>query len=172
MKRIALALIPAALALVFAAVSIPGPGLAAERVAQFEKWEVVTFEEDGATGCYIMARPAKEEGNYTERGPVAAFVTHRPTAGEIGVVSIAAGYAYDPASTPRIEIGGESFNLFAQGENAWAHDNDDPKIVAAMKAGNSMVVVGVSERGTETRDTYSLIGFTRASAAAAEACGL
>jgi hypothetical protein len=156
----------------FAAVSVPGPGLAAERVAQFENWEVVTFEEDGATGCYIMARPDKEQGNYTERGPVAAFVTHRPAAGEIGVVSIAAGYAYDPASTPRIEIGGESFGLFAQGENAWAHDNDDPKIVAAMKAGNNMVVVGVSARGTETRDTYSLIGFTRATVAAAEACGL
>ncbi|MEX2298192.1 MAG: invasion associated locus B family protein [Dongiaceae bacterium] len=168
MKRIALALIPAALALMFAA----APGLAAERVAQFEKWEVVTFEEDGATGCYIMARPDKEEGSYTERGPVAAFVTHRPTAGEIGVVSIAAGYAYDPASTPRIEIGGESFNLFAQGEYAWAHDDDDPGIVAAMKAGNDMIVVGVSARGTETRDTYSLIGFTRATEAAAEACGL
>jgi hypothetical protein len=172
MKRIALALIPAALALIFATVSIPGAGHAAERVAQFEKWEVVTFEEGGATGCYIMARPDKEEGNYTDRGPVAAFVTHRPAAGEIGVVSIAVGYAFDPVSTPRIEIGGQSFNLFAQGENAWAHDEDDPKIVAAMKAGNDMVVVGVSARGTETRDTYSLIGFTRATEAAAEACGL
>ncbi|MEX0809448.1 MAG: invasion associated locus B family protein [Dongiaceae bacterium] len=168
MKRIASVLISAALAVTLGA----SAGLAAERVAQFEKWEVVTFEEDGATGCYIMARPYKEEGSYTERGPAAAFVTHRPSLGEVGVVSIAAGYAYDPASAPRIEIGGESFNLFAQGQNAWAHDDDDPQIVAAMKAGNDMVVVGVSEHGTETRDTYSLSGFTRATVAAAEACGL
>jgi len=35
-----------------------------------------------------------------------------------------------------------------------------------------MVVVGVSARGTETRDTFSLIGFTRAYEAAAAACGL
>jgi hypothetical protein len=172
MKRIALApllaLIPGALALLL----LSPPGLAAERIAQFERWEVVTFEEDGATGCYIMSRPEKEEGNYTERGPVAAFVTHRPARNEIGVVSIAAGYAYDASKAPRVEIGGESFNLFAEGENAWAHDNDDPRIVDAMKRGNNMIVIGVSERGTETRDTYSLIGFTRASQAAAEACGL
>ena len=39
---------------------------------------------------------------------------------------------------------------------------DDSIIINAMKAGKSMKVVGYSQRGTETIDTYSLIGFTKA----------
>jgi hypothetical protein len=167
LRHIALALVAALLA-AFAAL----PAVAAERIGQFEKWEVVTFEEDGATGCYIMSRPEKEEGNYTERDPAAVFVTHRPAQGAIGVVSIAAGYPYDNSKPVRVEIAGEVFGLFSQGGTAWARNEDDPKIVAAMKRGNDMVVYGISARGTETRDTYSLIGFTKAYEAATSACGL
>jgi hypothetical protein len=161
-----------ALTLFAALASAPALAAAAERVGQFEKWEVVTFQEDGATGCYVMSRPEKEEGNYTDRDPAAVFVTHRPAQGAIGVVSVAAGYPYDTAKPVRVEIGGEVFGLFAQGESAWARDEDDPKLVAAMKRGSNMVVYGVSARGTETRDTYSLIGFTAAYDAATSACGL
>ena len=152
--------------------AIPQFAEAAERIGQFEKWEVVTFAEDGATGCYVMSRPEKEEGNYTQRDPVAIFVTHRPAQGAVGVVSISAGYPYDETKPVRIEIGGTSFTLFARGDTAWADDSDDPKLVAAMKGGTKMVVYGTSARGTETRDSYSLIGFTRAYDAASQACGL
>ena len=40
-----------------------------------------------------------------------------------------------------------------------------------MQAAARMTVEGTSERGTLTRDEYSLLGFTAALAAAAEACG-
>ncbi len=119
-----------------------------------------------------MSRPEKEEGNYTQRDPVAVFVTHRPAQGAVGVVSITAGYPYDETKPVRVEIGGEAFAMFSRGDTAWARDEDDPKIVAAMKRGSNMIVYGVSARGTETRDTYSLIGFTRAYDAATGACGL
>ena len=35
-------------------------------------------------------------------------------------------------------------------------------IIDAMKAGKEMNVVGYSQRGTETTDSYTLIGFTKA----------
>lgn len=168
LRQFAFALIPVLMAAFVAAPSAD----ASERIDTFEKWEVVTFEEAGATGCYVMSRPEKEEGNYTERDPVAVFVTHRPAAGTVGVVSISAGYPYDETKPVRVEIAGEVFGLFSRGDTAWARNEDDPKIVAAMKRGSKMVVYGVSARGTETRDTYSLIGFTKAYDAATGACGL
>ncbi len=161
-----------ALAFVAATAAAPMPASAAERIGTFEKWEVVTFEEGGATGCYVMSRPEKEEGNYTQRDPAAVFVTHRPAQGAVGVVSISAGYPYDETKPVLVEIGGTTFHLFARGDTAWADDADDPKLVAAMKNGNDMIVRGTSARGTDTRDTYSLIGFTRAYDAATSACGL
>lgn len=161
-----------AFALVAAVASTPLTASAAERVGTFEKWEVVTFSEGDAKGCYVMSRPDKEEGNYTERDPAAVFVTHRPAQNAVGVVSISAGYPFDENKPVMVEIGSTTFNLFARGDTAWAQDADDPKLVAAMKNGNDMVVLGTSTRGTETRDTYSLIGFTKAYEAATSACGL
>ena len=39
-----------------------------------------------------------------------------------------------------------------------------------MKAGAKMVVEGQSARGTATRDTYSLMGFTKAHSVIAREC--
>jgi invasion protein IalB len=53
--------------------------------------------------------------------------------------------------------------MFTQGEWAWpANPADDAKIVAAMKRGANATLVGVSSRGTQTKDTFSLTGFTAA----------
>ena len=58
-------------------------------------------------------------------------------------------------------------------ETAWAPDTtSDQRMVAAMKAGSVMVVQGTSARGTLTKDTYSLKGFTKAHSTISEACGI
>ena len=45
-------------------------------------------------------------------------------------------------------------------------------MVKAMRAAKEMEVRGVSKRGTNTRDTYSLFGFTAAHKAIGEACDI
>ena len=47
---------------------------------------------------------------------------------------------------------------------------DEQKVVAAMKAGSTMVVQGRSTRGTLTTDEYSLNGITKALEAVTKAC--
>ena len=47
---------------------------------------------------------------------------------------------------------------------------DDRTVIDAMKAGKKMTVVGFSSRGTETTDTYSLIGFTNSFKNLSESC--
>ena len=47
---------------------------------------------------------------------------------------------------------------------------DDRIIIDAMKAGKQMIIVGYSSRGTQTTDTYSLIGFTKAITKLNESC--
>ena len=48
--------------------------------------------------------------------------------------------------------------------------DEDKKIVAAMKRGDRMIVDGQSSRGTATKDTYSLKGFTTAYNAISAKC--
>ncbi|WP_246200958.1 invasion associated locus B family protein [Azospirillum brasilense] len=71
--------------------------------------------------------------------------------------------------------GGKSFKLFTDGETAWARDADtDKAVTAAMRdaKGKSMVVKGVSARGTKTTDTYGTDGFAQAYDAINQACGV
>ena len=59
----------------------------------------------------------------------------------------------------------------AEGEFAWAKDPvADKEIVAAMKIGVTAVITGISKRGTQTKDTISLIGFTAALEDAEKRC--
>ena len=59
--------------------------------------------------------------------------------------------------------GGTTFTLFTEGEWAWpASAEEDTRIVDALKNGSEAVLTGQSGRGTVTRDTFSLLGFTSA----------
>jgi invasion protein IalB len=141
-------------------------------IGSYGDWQALTFEEDGKSGCYVIAEPTRKEGNYTSRDQVYALVTHRPADDKLNVFTIIAGYTYQSDSTATLEIGNEKFSLSTKDNTAWASDEDDPRIVEALKKGTGMVVRGVSSRGNETIDTYSLIGFTKAYNAIGEACKL
>ncbi|MBB4267175.1 invasion associated locus B family protein [Roseospira visakhapatnamensis] len=141
-------------------------------IEKFKDWTAYTYEEQGSTVCYMASQPTKEEGNYSVRGDVYAIVSHRPKEGATNVVSFMAGYPFKDKSEVTVTIDGNtSFTLFTHEENAWAYDEDDARLVAAMRAGGRMVVKGTSTRGTLTTDTYSLMGFTNAHGAISKACG-
>jgi hypothetical protein len=141
-------------------------------IGSYGGWQALTFEEDGKSGCYVIAEPTRKEGNYTSRDDVYALVTHRPDDDKLNVFTLIAGYTYQPDSTVTLEIGDQTFSLSTKDDTAWASDEDDPRIVEALKKGTGMIVRGVSSRGTETTDTYSLTGFTKAYNAIGEACKL
>jgi hypothetical protein len=108
------------------------------------------------------------------RGPVHALVTHRPALGSRDVVSLIAGYPLKPDADVVVTIDRkQKFALFADKETAWAlDDKTDRALVQAMVRGSTMVVEGVSSRGTKTKDTYSLTGFGKMYQAIGKACGV
>ena len=70
-----------------------------------------------------------------------------------------------------VNIGGQEFEMFTEGEWAWpASTSDDAKIIAAMKRGSNAVLTARSGRGTVTKDTFSLLGFTAALDEAEKRC--
>ena len=139
-------------------------------LGEFKDWTAYFYKEGKNTVCYMASTPKKDEGNYKTRGDIYAIVTHRPADKSYNVVNFVAGYPYKKGQ--KVVIGTTSFNnLFTSGDNAWAPDNaTDKKLVDAMKRGERMIVEGVSARGTKTKDTYSLAGFSGAYKAISEKC--
>ena len=154
-----------------AALGAPRAAGAEDKVlGQFQDWTAHTYVQDGAKTCSMYSRPKKEEGDYSKRGSVWGFVTHRPADDRVGEVSFAMGYPTKKGSTVKVTIGEGTFRLFTDGEGAFARPEDDPKLIRMMRAGLTMVVQGTSSRGTLTTDTYSLRGFTNAHEAINRAC--
>jgi hypothetical protein len=147
------------------------------RVAQKTKWSV--FVEDNPTECWSVSAP--EETAITDSGgrPVAAsrtqilmMVFYRPSEGAKGQVAFTGGYPFASGSTVNVNISGNEFEMFTEGEWAWpASPSDDAKMVTAMKRGADAIVTGRSSRGKTTKDTFSLSGFTAAVEDAAKRCG-
>ena len=134
-------------------------------------WGAFKVKEDDGSACYIAAQPADTEPKNVNRGDIWVLVTHRPYRKVHNEVSIYIGYPFKDDSDVTVDIDGKSFKLFTDGETAWAQDADaDSALVTAMRAGNKMVIRGLSSRGTKTTDTYSLKGFTRAHEAINKAC--
>ena len=137
----------------------------------FRDWSARSYAEGGATVCNMFSRPTKDEGDYTQRGEILAFITHRPAARSWNVVAFDMGYPAREGDTVTVEIGDARFQLFTRGDLAFSYPEDDANLVTAMRRGSSMIVRGTSARGTATTDTYSLSGFTAAHNAINQACG-
>lgn len=155
-----------------------GPGAAQEqsdnRVGANTDWSV--FVDGDPKECWVVSQP-KETVNTRDgrvvavrRGDILMFVTWRPSAGVNGEVAFTGGYPFAEGSTVSLDIGGTRFEMPVDGEWAYPAPADDAAIVAAMKAGAEAVAVARSSRGTQTTDTFSLIGFTASVEDAAARC--
>lgn len=151
------------------------PGLAqvsTNRVAANTDWSV--FVEGNPQECWGVSAP-KETVNTRDgkavqvrRGDILLFITYRP--GAKPEVSFTGGYPFAPGSTVGLDVTGTKFELFVDGEWAWAGPEQDDAIIAALKAGATAILTARSAKGTQTKDTFGLNGFSAAVDEAAKRC--
>jgi hypothetical protein len=145
--------------------------VAAKQIGTFEDWSAHAEGKGNARTCWIHSKPVKDEGKYSKRGRIDVFVSHIPRENIFNQVQFTAGYTFKKGSLTEVAIGNKKFELFTNGDTAWATDSkDDKAIVSAMRGGAKMIVIGRSSRGTLTKDTYSLTGITAAYKAIGKAC--
>ncbi|QRZ13354.1 hypothetical protein JWJ88_01440 [Paracoccus methylovorus] len=134
------------------------------------------FSANSPKECWAVSAPkstqnldANGKPREVTRGDIRLYVAYRP--GQNGEVSFSGGYPFAPDSAVEVNIGGNVFKLFTDGESAWTGSPaDDAKLVTALRAGSSAVITGRSARGTVTKDTFSLSGITAATNKAQAAC--
>jgi hypothetical protein len=155
------------------ALSAAGVARADDFVGTFGDWHVQAYIEGGGKVCLMWGSPTKSQGKYTRRGDVYTYVTQRSSKKRLNEVSISIGYPFKKESALSILIGKSNFSMFTDGDTAWnAKRKDDVRMVKAMRAGATMTARGVSQRGTKTKDVFSLKGFTKAYAEMNKACGI
>ncbi len=174
-----------ALALSVAAACAAGSSTAQDgllpSVATAGDWHVV--EGSDPRICFAETAPTRTLNTrggrevQVSRGDIRLTVSYVPASNVAGEVAFTGGYPFEKDSTATLEIGGATFELVtfdlsAEGRYAWARNPDeDERIVAAMKRGVRAVVKARSSRGTDTMDTFSLIGATAMIEEAERRCG-
>ncbi len=162
-----------ALALIVVAAAEAGTAAAQtpKFLASHRDWTVYEVADPKGKICYIASEPKNQEGNYRSRGNPAVLVARLPGEPPSEQVSVQPGYTFKRDSAVEVKIGDRGFELFTQGEHAWARtDEDDRALIGAMRGGSNMTVRGTSTRDTFSLDTYSLSGFTAAFQAMRDAC--
>lgn len=145
------------------------------QVAAKTAWSV--FEDADPKECWAVSAPTEtvntRDGRVVavRRGDILLMTFFRPGAGVKGQITFTGGYPFAGGSTVNVNVGGSEFEMFTEGEWAWpASASDDAKIIAAMKRGASAVLTARSSRGTITKDTFSLLGYTAALDEAEKRC--
>ena len=160
-----------------AALSLSGAAEAQKRVDVHKAWSVFEATNNGSKVCWIVSTPEKWTATRggqevkVNRGDIFLMVAVRPGEKVKNEVSFLAGYPFQGGSNVEVSVGSKNFNMFTDGENAWTPSKqDDDRMTAAFRAGAKALIKGVSRRGTTTRDTFSLSGFTAAIRSATARC--
>ena len=143
--------------------SAPAAAQEPKLLGTYADWLVYAYKTSSTRVCYIVSQPKSSEPKGANRDPIFFLVTHRPGNRVRNEVNTIIGYPFRKGSKTKLQIDTGQFTLFTSGDGAWAESPArDRQIVSAMKKGSSMVVTGVSSRGTTTIDRYSLAGVTAA----------
>ena len=142
-------------------------------IGQFGTWGAYTATPNGRKVCFALAKPSSSKTNPPNRprDPAYAFVSTRPAEKVVNEVSIMIGYALKPGSESSLEVGGASYAMYTQGDGLWIKNAaEEEQMVSAMRKSADVTVKGVSAKGTETTDIFSLKGLSQALDRLAQDC--
>ena len=142
-------------------------------IGQFGTWGAYSATPNGKKVCFALAKPTASKTNPPNRprDPAYAFVSTRPGEKVVNEVSIMIGYALKPGSESTLEVGGAAYSMYTQGDGLWIKNAaEEDQMVQAMRRSADATVKGVSAKGTETTDTFSLKGLSQALDKLAQDC--
>ena len=163
---------PAATAAPAAATAAAG-GAEPTLIGQFGTWGAYTAMPNGKKVCFALAKPSSSKTNPPNRprDPAYAFISTRPAEKVVNEVSVMIGYTLKPGSESSLEVGGASYSMYTQGDGLWIKNAaEEERMVEAMRKSADVTVKGVSAKGTETIDTFSLKGLSQALDRLAQDC--
>ena len=142
-----------------------------KKVGKFKDWDVMVMTEASGKVCFAQSAPVLQAPK-TNKRDARLFVTFRPNEKISNEISATAGYEFNKNNTVLATSGNNKFKFDIKQQGfAWMTSNKKENImVKVMKKGSRIMVTGYNEKGSQTIDHYSLLGFTKAYGTAKKAC--
>ncbi len=140
-------------------------------VGKFKDWESFILSQEGNKICFAQSIPVVRAPKKLKRDPSRLFVSFRPVENIKNEVSVTNGYDFKLKAPVTAKSGKKAYDLFSKGRFAWVIDSkDEQKLIVTMKRASRLMIVGNTEKGNQTTDHYSMMGFTKAYNSAKKNC--
>tara|TARA_Y100001958_G_C20811512_1_gene270414 strand:+ start:35 stop:541 length:507 start_codon:yes stop_codon:yes gene_type:complete len=142
-----------------------------KEIGKYKDWQTMVLVEPTGTICFAQSSPVLQAPK-TNKRDARLFVTFRPAEKIKDEISASPGYEFNKKNSVIATSGKNKikFDIIQQGF-AWIADNKvEKKMVKVMKKGSRIMITGYNQKGSQTIDHYSLLGFTKAYNAAKKAC--
>ena len=134
-----------------------------KKMGTHKNWETYVINNEQGKVCFTQSKPVLQAPKSNPR-EARLFITFRPGEKIINEISITAGYEFNTKNSITATSGKNKYKFdIAQEGFAWITDNKlESKMVKTMKKGSRIMITGYNQKGSQTIDHYSLLGFTKA----------
>jgi len=142
-----------------------------KKILKNKDWETYVVKNESSKICFAQSMPILQAPKTNSR-EARLFVTFRPNEKISDEISITSGYEYNKKNSIIARSGKYKYKFDIAQENfAWMADNKkEKKMIRTMKKGSRIMVTGYNQKGSQTIDHYSLLGFTKAYNSAKKSC--
>ena len=142
-----------------------------KKVGKFKDWEAMVIVEQAGKVCFAQSAPVLQAPKSNIR-EARMFVSFRPGEKVSNEISITGGYEFNNKNSITATSGKSKYKFDITQEGcAWIADNKlENKMIKTMKKGSRIMITGYNQKGSQTIDHYSLLGFTKAYNAAKTSC--
>jgi hypothetical protein len=128
-------------------------------------WETYVINKEEGKVCFAQSKPVLQAPKANPRD-ARLFISFRPGEKITNEISITAGYEFNKKNTVTAISGKKKYKFdLMQDKFAWMSDPEkkyEKRMIKTMKKGSRIMVTGYNQKGSQTIDHYSLLGFTKA----------
>ena len=142
-----------------------------KKIGKYKDWEAMVVSDASGKVCFAQSSPILQAPKSNKRD-AKLFVAFRPNERITNEVSVTPGYEFNKNNSVIAASGKNKFRFDIKEQGfAWIADNKiELKIIKQMRKGSRIMITGYNQKGSQTIDHYSLLGFTKAYNASRKAC--
>ena len=142
-----------------------------KKIGKYKDWLAMTVTDGSGKVCFAQSSPVLQAPKSNKRD-AKLFVAFRPVEKIINEVSVTGGYEFNNKNSVTATSGKNKFKFDIKEQGfAWIADTKvEAKMIKKMKKGSRIMVTGYNQKGSQTIDHYSLLGFTKAYNTVKKAC--
>jgi hypothetical protein len=134
-----------------------------KKMGKHKDWETYIVKSDSGKVCFAQSIPILQSPKSSLRDS-RLFISFRPGEQITNEISITAGYEFNKKNIVTAVSGKNKykFDLMQDGFAWMTSKKSEKKMIKTMKKGSRIMITGHNQNGSQTKDHYSLLGFTKA----------